>query len=142
MFQTHPWIWICFLFFFVSPKVFKKTENIRGKLFRFSKNLRENKNTKPISKGGSETFKRIVIYFAKSFLVFFSFLLHFCFYRKFFCFLKLRGNKKQKTKPISKSGSETLKSFVFWFCRICCCFRWFPFVFLVFPQLFQGGLDA
>ena len=85
-FQTHPWIWVWFFVFFCVSYVF---------------------------------------------LVFFGFLWYFWFSRRVFWFYKnLRENKKQqKTKPISKGGSETLKKLFFWFFLI---FFWFSLIFLVF----------
>ena len=76
------WVFFGFLLYFWFSRRF----------FGFSKNLRENqqnKKTKPISKGGSETFKNFVLLvFPKVFLVFFGFLLYFWFPRRFFWFSK------------------------------------------------------
>ena len=51
----------------------------------FGENLRENRKNKPISKGGYETFKNLFfLVFPNVFLVFFGFLLYWCFSRSFF----------------------------------------------------------
>ena len=78
-----------------------------------------------ISKGGSETFKNLLV-FPKVCLVFFSVLWYVWFSRRF-CWLSknLRENRqnKKQNKNISKGGSETFKHFV---CLV------FPKVFVVF----------
>ena len=59
-------------------------------------------------------------------------------------FLKnLRENQKNKKENISKGGSETFKNVgLFGFPEGVFGCRWFSLVCLVFPKLFQGGLDA
>ena len=57
----------------------------------------------------------------------------------FLGFLKTFGktNKPNKTKPISKGGSETFKNlFFFGFPEACFGVLWFSLVFLVFPNVF------
>ena len=87
----------------------------------FSKNLRENqtsKNTKPISKGGSETFKHFVLCcFPEGVFVFFGCLLYLLFSRMFVCFLKTFGKTKQtkKTNPYPRVCLKPLKLWLFGF---------------------------
>ena len=119
-------------------------------VFWLSKNLRENQQTKknkPISKGGSETFQNFVfLVFPKVFVCFLWFSFVCLVFPKVFCFLKTFGktNKNNnKKQPISKGGSETFKNFgCFGFPKVVFAFLRFSFVCLVFPKLFQGGLDA
>ena len=106
-------------------------------------NLRENqknKNTKPISKGGSETFKNFVFWFSRRFFfVFFGFLWYCWFSRCFFGFLKTLGKtkKNKNTKSISKAGSETFKNLCFLVVpKVFVGVLWFSLVVLVFPMFF------
>ena len=84
-------VFFCFLWYLRFPGkffLFKKT---------FGKTAKTNK-TKPISKGGSETFKTLfLLVFPKVLLVFFGFLWYCWFSRSFLLFSKnLRENKKNK----------------------------------------------
>ena len=84
----------------VFPKVFRKPIKPQGK-------PKIPKKTKPISKGGSETFKNFVcLVFPKVFLVFFGFLLYVWFSLRFFWFSKnLRENQQtNKTNPYPRVG--------------------------------------
>ena len=99
------------------------------KVFWFSKNLRENnkkQKNKPISKGGSETFKKnVFVGFPEGFLGFLWFSLFCLVFPMVFWFSNnLRENKQnKKNKPISKGGSETFKNFVFLvFPNVCLVF--------------------
>ena len=110
----------------------------------FCKNLRENqknKKNKPISKGGSETFKNFVFLVVPNvLLVFFGFLLYCWFYRVIFCFfLKTFGKtkKQKKPNPYPRVGLKLLQTLFFWFVLMFLfCFLWFSLVFLVFPKVF------
>ena len=69
--------------------------------FGFPERFFQNQKTKPISKGGSETFKRFVFFgFPEVFFYFFGFLWYFWFSRSFFCFFRFLKNfrENQKTK--------------------------------------------
>ena len=64
----------------------------------------------------------------------------------FVWFSKTFGKTKKKTKknkPISKGGYEIFKNFVVvGFPEGLFGFLWCSLVLLVFPKVFQGGLDA
>ena len=90
---SRKYFWFSLVFF----GIFGFPEGFFGFLKTFGKTKKTNK-TKPISKGGSETFKNFVLLvFPKVFLVFFGFLWYFWFSRRFFWFSKnLRENQKNK----------------------------------------------
>ena len=113
------------------------------RFFWFFKNLRENpktKNNKPISKGGSETFKHLFSFFVfpKVFLIFFGFLWYFWFSRTFFGFSKnLRENQKTTKQTYPSVGLKPLTFLFFWFSRR---YFWFSLVFFSifgFPEAFS-----
>ena len=77
-FQTHPWIWVwsCLVFWFSLR--FLENQKKTGKPKKTNK-------TKPISKGGSETFENFAcLVFPKVCLVFFGFLWYVWCSRSFF----------------------------------------------------------
>ena len=105
-------------------------------------NLRENQKTKrnPYLRVGLKPLKTCLLGFAEGFVGFLCFC--FCvfgFPEGVFGFLKTFGEtkKQNKTKPISKGGSETFKHFVLLvFPKVVVGFLWLFFVFLVFPNVF------
>ena len=101
------------------------------RLFWFCKNLRENqhnKNNKPISKGGSETFKNFVFWFFLMFSFFIVSLVFFCmfgFLEGFVGFVKTFGktNTTKKTNPYPRVSLKPLNTlFFFVFPNVCLVF--------------------
>ena len=115
-----------------------------GKPKNYKKNIYTKRKGKKLSKGGSEIFKSFVLLFSRRF--FWFSLVVFCifvFSRMFVWFCEnLRENQKNKKQNISKGGHETFKNLFFGFPECCFCCLWFSLLCLVFPNLFQGGLDA
>ena len=100
------------------------------------------KPTNTYPRVGLKPWNKCCIWFSRRFVfVFFGFLLYVWFYLRIFWFSKnIREN--QKNKAISKGGSETFKQIIIGFPEGLFCFLWLSLVCLVFPKLFQGGLDA
>ena len=113
-------------------------------ILRENQNIKENKTfgktvkhkNKPISKGGSETFKTLVLGFSRRFflcsLVFFSIS---GFLEGLFGFVKTFGKteKPKKTNPYPRVGLKHLKTLFLVFTNVF-CFIWFSCVFLVFSK--------
>ena len=95
---------MCFWFSLVFFSICGFPEGLFGFLKTFGK-TKKTQNNKPISKGGSETFKNfVVLVFPKVLLFFVGFLWYCWFSRRFLGFSKnLRENQtNKKNKPISK----------------------------------------
>ena len=105
---------------------------------------KKNKKENTYSRVGLKPLKTCLFLFSRRF--FWFSLVVFCifvFSRMFVWFCEnLRENQKNKKQNISKGGHETFKNLFFGFPECCFCCLWFSLVCLVFPNLFQGGLDA
>ena len=105
------------------------------RFFLFSKNFRDNqtiKTTKSISKGGSETFKKLVLLvLPKVVLIFFGFLWYFWFSQRSYWFSKnLRENQQITKQTYPRVGLKPLNTLLlFVFPKVFFCMFGFPEAF-------------